>query len=210
MKAKSVKRIGLGIAAVTVALFWASAASANPQGYWVTPYSEVVRNSYGECWQTGFRTPEMAIPECGGRVAAAAAPAPVVARARLHSRVLFAFDRAVVRPEDAQRLKDEVVAPMAAAAEVKGVHVVGHTDRIGSDAYNQALSERRAAAVASYLTSQGVQSRLVSVEGRGESEPVVLCNDVRGRENRGNRALVECLQPNRRAEVEVDVVRPAE
>ncbi|MNW14674.1 Outer membrane porin F precursor [compost metagenome] len=52
------------------------------------------------------------------------------------------------------------------------VKVIGHTDSQGSDAYNQALSERRASSVAEYLISQGLAPSKVTSQGRGESEPI--------------------------------------
>ena len=57
-------------------------------------------------------------------------------------------------------------------ADVVSIKVIGHTDSKGSDAYNQALSERRASSVASYLLSQGLSPNKLTSEGRGESEPV--------------------------------------
>ena len=80
------------------------------------------------------------------------------------------------------------------------VEVSGHTDSIGSDAYNQRLSERRAAAVKTYLVSKGVDANRVYTEGKGETQPVTgnKCDKVGGRA-----AQISCLQPDRRVEVEV-------
>ena len=78
--------------------------------------------------------------------------------------------------------------------------VVGHTDRIGSDSYNQKLSERRAAAVKTYLVSKGIEANRVYTEGKGEKQPVT------GDKCKGNaptKALIQCLQPDRRADIEV-------
>jgi len=77
---------------------------------------------------------------------------------------------------------------------------VGHTDRLGSDAYNQKLSERRAAAVKTYLVSKGVEANRIYTEGKGKKQPVTgtTCDNVKGRT-----ALIACLQPDRRVEVEV-------
>jgi OOP family OmpA-OmpF porin len=77
------------------------------------------------------------------------------------------------------------------------VKVIGHTDKLGSDAYNQKLSERRANQVRDYMISQGIEaSRLVAV-GKGETMPKVNCDDVKGR-----KAQITCLAPNRRVEIE--------
>ena len=77
------------------------------------------------------------------------------------------------------------------------VVVVGHADRIGSAAYNQQLSERRASAVANYLAEKGVPRSAVRAYGRGETQPVVTCNDT------NLAALKECLAPNRRIDLQI-------
>jgi outer membrane protein OmpA-like peptidoglycan-associated protein len=66
-------------------------------------------------------------------------------------------------------------------ADVSSIKVVGHTDNVGTDAYNQTLSERRANSVADYLLSQGVAPNKVSSEGKGESEPVAENDTEEGR-----------------------------
>jgi OOP family OmpA-OmpF porin len=79
------------------------------------------------------------------------------------------------------------------------VLVTGHTDRIGSQAYNQKLSERRADAVRDYLVSKGVPRDKIETLGMGKTQPIpgVVCNQKALRE------LIACLAPNRRVEVEV-------
>ena len=77
------------------------------------------------------------------------------------------------------------------------ITIAGHADRLGSDAYNQKLSERRANAVKAYLVSRGVPASKIRAEGRGESEPVTG-DDCKG--SRG-KALISCLQPDRRVDV---------
>ena len=75
--------------------------------------------------------------------------------------------------------------------------VIGHTDRLGSDAYNQALSEQRARTVADYLIAKGLFADKVRAEGQGESSPVTggSCPD-------GAKAqMIACLAPDRRVEV---------
>lgn len=212
MKTLNTKNVRWSTAAVTVVFLWAGAAAAEApytEAYLTDSSGELVRNAYGECWRTGYWTPELAIRECDPDLfppePEPVAPVPMLVPITLSSEVLFDFDRAVVRPESAERLNEDVVTPLARYPKVEAVQVTGHTDRIGSDAYNQALSERRATAVADYLISQGVDASLISTVGKGESEPLVSCDEVKGRENRRNTALIECLQPNRRAVVEVQV-----
>jgi OOP family OmpA-OmpF porin len=76
------------------------------------------------------------------------------------------------------------------------VLVTGHTDRIGSDAYNQKLSERRADAVRDYLVSKGVDKAKIEAIGLGEKQPLVQCDQ------KNLKDLIACLQPNRRVEVQ--------
>jgi OOP family OmpA-OmpF porin len=82
---------------------------------------------------------------------------------------------------------------LKANPDIQLVMVTGHTDRLGSEEYNQKLSERRANQVRDYLISQGVEANRLQAVGKGESEPVVACDGVKGRKK-----LIECLQPNRR------------
>ncbi len=110
---------------------------------------------------------------------------------------LFGFDKANLKTEGKTAL-DEAAAKIKANPEIKAVIVTGHTDRIGSEAYNQKLSERRAKQVADYLVTQGVDSSLISATGKGESEPVVECA------GKVNKKLISCLQPNRRVEIRAE------
>ena len=99
------------------------------------------------------------------------------------SGITFDFDSSAVRPEFRSTL--DQVADTLRRYEQTYVDVYGHTDSVGSDAYNQTLSERRASAVASYLTSRGVQSARLATRGFGESEPIASNETEEGRaENR--------------------------
>jgi len=111
---------------------------------------------------------------------------------------LFGFDKANLKAEHKAAL-DEAAAKIKANPEIKAVIVTGHTDRIGSDSYNQKLSERRAKQVADYLVSQGVDSSMITSSGKGESEPVVQCTG-----NKATKKLIACLQPNRRVEIRAE------
>ena len=80
--------------------------------------------------------------------------------------------------------------------------VTGHTDRIGSEAYNQALSTRRADAVKNYLIAPaGIPAAKITARGTGESQPVTKTGECKGQT--ANKALIACLQRDRRVEVEV-------
>jgi OOP family OmpA-OmpF porin len=121
-------------------------------------------------------------------------PPPRIEKYTLSATELFEFDRADLR--GAQPKLDEVAAALASSNTVGEIVITGYTDRLGSDRYNQALSERRADAVKSYLTSKGVAANRLRAQGRGEANPVVACSDKR------LPALIQCLEPNRRVEVE--------
>jgi len=129
---------------------------------------------------------------------------PAFEKITLQAEVLFDFDKAVVKDEGKRHLDVEVVDKMKAHPEVELVLISGHTDRIGSDQYNQKLSERRAAAVKDYLISQGIAAERLHAVGKGEAEPVVDCKGVRGKK------AIECLQPNRRVVVEIEAQRITE
>jgi OOP family OmpA-OmpF porin len=116
-------------------------------------------------------------------------PKPVAEKVTFAADVLFDFDKSVVKPDGKSKLDD-------LAAKVRGVNLevviaIGHADSIGSDAYNQSLSVRRAESVKAYLVSKGIEANRVYTEGKGEKQPVA---DNRTREGRAK---------NRRVEIEV-------
>jgi outer membrane protein OmpA-like peptidoglycan-associated protein len=95
------------------------------------------------------------------------------------SGITFGVDSSAVQPSFQATL--DKVASTLTQYEKTYVDVMGHTDSTGSDAYNQALSERRASAVAGYLTSRGVQSARLATKGYGESQPKASNLDEAGR-----------------------------
>ncbi len=121
--------------------------------------------------------------------AAAAAPAPVSEKVTFAADAFFDFDKSVLKPEGRAKLDDLVAKTKGINLEV--IIAVGHTDYIGSDAYNQKLSVRRSEAVKAYLVSKGVEKNRVYTEGKGEKQPVADNKTAEGRAK------------NRRAEIEV-------
>ena len=145
--------------------------------------------------------------------AVAAALAPVVVE-RVIERLVLAtdavveFDRSGLNDIGAAgRARLDVLADRAKGLQgIERIVLVGHTDRLGSDAHNQPLSLRRATAVRDHLVARGLDAALFTVEGRGSAEPVKTCGDGLARSE-----LIACLRDNRRVEVEIRgrVVNPA-
>jgi len=122
-------------------------------------------------------------------------PAPVMQKYTLSASELFAFNSAKLGPN--QPKLDEVATTMNANSDIASVTIVGYTDHIGSKAYNQKLSEERANSVKAYLEGKGIAATRLTAVGKGESDPVVECKDEKKRP-----ALIKCLEPNRRVEIE--------
>ena len=200
-----------------VAMLFATAALATAAGAqtvdnWKNGTGDLVwKNGTNElCWRDSNWTPATAAQGCDGAIvpkpaaapAPAPAPAPVAAPAPkaapapvAASKVTFAadaffdFDKAVLKPEGKAKLDDLV-------SKVKGINLeviiaVGHTDSVGSDAYNQKLSVKRSEAVKAYLVSKGIEKNRVYTEGKGEKQPVADNKSSAGRAK------------NRRVEIEV-------
>jgi OmpA-OmpF porin, OOP family len=131
-------------------------------------------------------------------------PPPVPKKVTFSADSLFDFGKATMKPEGKQHL-DRL------GADLKGVSfnvitVTGHTDRIGSHAYNMALSTRRAEAVKAYLVeSAGIPAGKITARGTDGSDPVTKPGDCKGK--KATKALIACLQPDRRVEVEVSGTR---
>ena len=212
---KTAKQFALVLSAALVLGLGVSSAYAQDKGYVIAPVSDnvVVKDPFGLCWRTGYWTPAMATTECDPDLvpkkaapapapvaappAAAPAPAPapkpaakpVVEKVTMAAEANFDFDKAVLKPEGKSRLDDLVGKLKAVNLEV--IIAIGHTDSIGSKAYNQKLSVRRANAVKAYLVSKGIEANRIYTEGKGETQPVASNKTKEGRAK------------NRRVEIEV-------
>ena len=195
-----------------IAALLAPAVNAQTINNWTTSGAPV-KSSTNLCWRNANWTPATAHPDCDGAIktapvaAPAATPAPVPAPTtpRVTTTIeapkpvaikqsyavdtLFDFDRAVIKPEGKAKLDELVTRITKITLEV--VIAVGHTDSVGTDAYNTKLGDRRAQAVKAYLISRGVERNRVYTESKGESQPVA---DNRTKEGRAK---------NRRVEIEV-------
>ncbi len=209
-----------------------TAALAEP-GYVTQTYGGgPVMTPFGECVHTGTWTPDQAISPCDAVPRAGVAPAPVVQsepqpraaqpdtlaqnesprgpvleRISLSTDVLFDFGKAELKDPGKEKLDE--LAGRIQDANLEAIVATGHADRIGKEDTNQKLSEARAQAVKDYLGGK-VATQNIEVAGKGESEPVTgAACDRMGAEQRKNRKLVECLQPDRRVEIEVFGTRTA-
>ena len=136
-------------------------------------------------------------------VPAPAAPPPVK-RVSFAAETLFGFDRANLQPGGNVSL-DNFVKELEGTS-FDSINVIGHTDRLGTPAYNQKLSEQRANAVKNYLTSNGkIDPSKVTATGKGETTPLTNAADCKG--NKANVKLVACLAPDRRVDLEVSGTR---
>ena len=223
MMPKSIKVRGVVAALLGVAAASAGAQVAVDDAYLIDQRGVIARSGHGLCWRTAEWTPAKAIAECDPELvkkvepAPAPAPAPVVAApapapkpaplppppppkcdfsATLAADATFASGKSVLSA-GAKKQLDAVVAKAGSCAVVSSVRVTGHTDRMGSDAANQKLSEARANAVKSYLEGKGLGG--VAAVGAGESQPVTTaCSDKQPKAK-----LATCLAPDRRVVVDV-------
>lgn len=199
-----------------VAMLFASAALVTAAGAqtidnWKNGNNELVwKNGTNElCWRDANWTPATAAPGCDGAIAPAGAPAaapaaaapaaaapaaapaapPAATKVTYAADAFFDFNKSVIKPEGKAKLDDLVGKIKDINLEV--IIAVGHTDSVGSDAYNQKLSVRRSEAVKAYLVSKGIEKNRVYTEGKGEKQPVADNKTAEGRAK------------NRRVEIEV-------
>src|SRR5687768_1703440 len=214
MKNTVTKKLLLGAVVLPVLFSGAAMAQDRPEAYAADSRGEVARDSSGDCWRTGYWTPAMATYECDPElmpkpekvVEAPAEPAPAPApvytepeKISLSADQLFDFDKAVLKPEGKQAL-DDLVSKLG-DVKYDTVVAVGYADRLGSDDYNKKLSMRRAESVKAYLVKEkGIPADKVFTDGKGEANPVTG-DSCKG--NKKTKALIACLQPDRRVEVEV-------
>lgn len=208
---KKLNKLAMVIA--TAAL--ATSAGAQSIDNWRSAAGDAWTSGSGLCWRDANWTPATAAVGCDGAIVAAApaaapmapkaaapmasapaapaaAPAPMpvaAAKVTYASDAFFDFDKAVLKPAGKTKLDDLVGKVKDVNLEV--IIAVGHTDSVGSDAYNQKLSVKRSEAVKAYLVSKGIEKNRVYTEGKGEAQPVADNKTGAGRAK------------NRRVEIEV-------
>jgi len=107
-------------------------------------------------------------------------PPPAPKKIELSADAYFDFNKATLKPAGKEKIDAEVVAPMKEHPNLRAL-VEGHTDSIGSDAYNQRLSERRANAVRDYMVSRGIDAQRIMTKGWGKSKPIASNKTKEGR-----------------------------
>jgi OOP family OmpA-OmpF porin len=211
---KKLNTVASLFATAALAASFTTGVSAQTVDNWVSGTGLPWKNGTNElCWRNGVWTPATGLQGCDGvppppappapvpapqaapAPAPTPAPAPAVVPAPTSEKVTFAadaffdFDKAVLKPEGRAKL-DDLVSKMS-GLNLEVVIAVGHTDSVGTVAYNQRLSVRRAEAVKSYLVGKGVEKNRVYTEGKGEKQPVADNKTAEGRAK------------NRRVEIEV-------
>lgn len=184
---------------------------------WTNASGQPWKNSSGQCWRNASWTPATAHPDCDGAIKppqqiaqitkpsevditkptaviaqrAASTPKEIV-KSTFSTDTLFDFDKSVLKPEG--RLALDSLMSKLQSLNVEVVIVVGHTDSVGTDAYNMKLGDRRAQSVKAYLVSKGVDNKRIYTESKGERQPVADNKTASGRAK------------NRRVEIEVVAV----
>lgn len=196
-------------ASLSPSLVLAQAPAPKPgSAYWRDAGGVVVRDGSGSCVRAGFFAPELATAECepslAAKSAAPASPVPTAAAATagampagnaipevipevipapqkvtFKADSFFGFDKGVLNSAGQQALRELLAS--AKDTTIEEILVEGHTDSIGSRAYNQGLSERRARSVKVFLEQQGVAPRIIKTEGLGELQPVASNATAEGR-----------------------------
>jgi len=187
-------------------------AQAANSVYVIDGRGEVATNSTGLCWRTGYWTPAAAATDPNGckcdkdliakeicePKTAASMVKPMGDKVTVAADALFDFNKSNLRPEGKKKLDDVIAKTGKLNLEV--VVAVGHADRIGSAAYNQKLSEKRAAAVKAYMVSKGVPANRIYTEGKGSKQPVTKPGQCKGPKSA---KVIQCLQPDRRVDIEI-------
>ena len=208
--------LALGLASAGSAL---AQQGRSTEGYLIDGRNEIVKDPYNLCWRRSTWTPALAHCECdpdliprdvcfppAAKPAAAPpppaapapvpvapapkpAPKPVTEKVTFAADVFFDFDKSVLKPEGKARL-DELVTKLGGTS-LEVIIAIGHTDAVGGDTYNQALSVRRAEAVKAYLVSKGIEPNRIYTEGKGKTQPIASNATDAGRAK------------NRRTEIEI-------
>lgn len=181
------------IAAIACGLLCTPAvyAQGDEGAYWSNPDGEAYKNADGECWKKPDWTEADATMECDPdlvpkpkpKPVAKPAPAPqptaVIEEVSMSADANFAFDSAVLKPEGAEAIRQ--MADRVMDVKDLSIDIAGHTDSVGSEAYNQGLSEERAASAKAALVDEGIDPAIITTRGYGETAPLTTNATSEGR-----------------------------
>jgi OOP family OmpA-OmpF porin len=208
---KNKRQTGAVLAAIATGVFLSSAALAHEAGkandsYVGAKSSHYITDSSGNCVRTGRWKKEDMTVDCGAEpvVEAKKAPPPpppppppakpVYETVTLSAGALFDTNKSDIKAAGKQEL-DALASKIGGNAQITSISIIGHTDSVGAESYNQQLSVKRATSVRDYLASKGVDTGLMSISGMGESAPVASNQTKEGR------------AMNRRVEVKIGVTK---
>ena len=190
--------------------------SAYAKDNWVSTNGKPVRDTAGQCIRNGVWTPATAHPECAPDlvpvpqivaqpkdqpkivIPVPAPPAPIPSTTKVFTKItmqaetLFDFDKSVIKPEGRKILDGFITSLNGTQAKYDTMIVIGHTDSIGSDAYNMRLGQRRAESVKAYLISKGIEANKIRTQSKGEKEPIADNRTAAGRA-KNRRVVVEVV-----------------
>lgn len=211
--------LAIGVCATAVCAQTDILAASKASAYLQDGRGAVARSAFGLCWRSGYWTPSDALAGCDGElvppIAKPTAPAivtvtpvavqpaaqPIPKRCdfaiTLANDQTFAFNKAALTGAAKKHISNEMANKLSACSKVEIIMITGHTDRLGSQQYNQKLSDKRADAVAAHLKSQGISAQIDTL-GVGKTQSIKACDD-----RLGHSELVKCLAPNRRVVIEV-------
>jgi len=199
--------IGGLVASIAAGILFAGSAIAHEGGSANDSYvgdssNHNVMDSSGNCVRTGSWKKEDMTIECGAEPPKAAAapppppPAPVYESKTIAAEALFDFNKSSLKPEGKAAIHDLDEDIKSKGAQVIDINVIGHTDSVGPEAYNETLSIKRATSVKEFMVSEGVDAGIIDVSGEGERNPVASNDTKEGRAQ------------NRRVEIQVGVKVP--
>ena len=164
-----------------------------------------ITDSSGRCVRTSSWSKELATKECDPELfpeVAEAPPAPppppmpAYEKHTVSATALFDFDKYALKPEGKEAIHGIDEEIKSSDSKVIDINVVGYTDSIGTEEYNQEVSVRRANAVKEFMVSEGIDPGIIDVKGMGEADPVASNSTAEGRAQ------------NRRVEISVAVETP--
>lgn len=195
----------IGAGALVLSTTSLAHAQFSDQDVAVDQNQKPVVDSRGNCvrtvWEQGYDECDAGLTETRVVQETKTVVSPARQLTREQRTVLFDFDKSNIDSE-AQRNLDTLSNVLKSSDDVRRANIVGYADPIGTNNYNQALSERRAQAVKNYMAQRGyLNTRVTEVRALGESDKFASCEGDMARAEK-----IACLRPNRRVEVELEFI----